>query len=70
MHDFSLLTEKNTIQYLSQLIGYQLKISLGKATLVPNKLSKVMGIINRLKYIYPEQALLFIYNSIFLFFSY
>ena len=30
-----------------------------------NKLSKVIGIINRLKHVYPENRLLSIYNSLF-----
>ena len=34
--------------------------------MVTNKLSKVIGILNRLKYVYPEQALLSIYNSLFI----
>ena len=34
--------------------------------LVANKLSKVVGILNRLKVVYPEQALFFIYNSLFM----
>ena len=33
--------------------------------MVASKLSKVCGKLNRLKYIYPQQALLFIYNSLF-----
>ena len=35
-------------------------------TMVQNKLSKIIGILNRLKNIYPEQVLLTIYNSLFL----
>ena len=34
--------------------------------MVANKLSKVVGILNRLKVVYPEQALFFIYNSLFM----
>ena len=30
------------------------------------KLSKIIGILNRLKYIYPQQTLLTIYNSLFI----
>ena len=30
-----------------------------------NKLSKVIGILNRLKHIYPQKALLSIYNALF-----
>ena len=35
-------------------------------TMITNKLSKVIGILNRLKHIYPQQALLSIYNALFL----
>ena len=35
-------------------------------TMITNKLSKVIGILNRLKNIYPQQALLSIYNALFL----
>ena len=35
-------------------------------TMTTNKLSKVIGILNRLKNIYPQQALLSIYNALFL----
>ena len=35
-------------------------------TMVTNKLSKVIGILNRRKNIYPQQALLSIYNALFL----
>ena len=34
-------------------------------TMITNKLSKVIGILNRLKQIYPQQALLSIYNALF-----
>ena len=34
--------------------------------MVCNKLSKIVGILNRLKRIYPQQALLSIYNSLFM----
>ena len=34
--------------------------------MVTNKLAKVVGILNRLKRIYPEQILLTIYNSLFI----
>ena len=34
--------------------------------MVTNKLSKLVGIIYRLKHVYPQQALLLIYNSIFI----
>ena len=34
--------------------------------MVTNKLSKFIGILNRLKNIYPQQALLSIYNALFL----
>ena len=34
-------------------------------TMITNNLSKVIGILNRLKNIYPQQALLFIYNALF-----
>ena len=34
-------------------------------TMVTNKLTQVIGIINRLKNIYPQQALLSIYNALF-----
>ena len=35
-------------------------------TMITNKLSKVIGILNRLKHIYPQQALLsIIYNALF-----
>ena len=34
-------------------------------TMITNKLSKVIGILNRLKNIYPQQALLSIYNALF-----
>ena len=34
--------------------------------MVTNKLSKVTGILNRLKHVYPQQVLLLIYNSIFI----
>ena len=34
-------------------------------TMITNKLSKVIGILNRLKHIYPQQALLSIYNALF-----
>ena len=33
-------------------------------TMITNKLSKVIGILNRLKHIYPQQALLSIYNAL------
>ena len=33
--------------------------------MVTNKLSKVIGILNRLKHVYPQNALLSIYHSIF-----
>ena len=35
-------------------------------TMITNTLSKVIGILNRLKDIYPQQALLSIYNALFL----
>ena len=35
-------------------------------TMITNKLSKVIGILNRLKFFYPQQALLSIYNALFL----
>ena len=35
-------------------------------TMITNKLSKAIGILNRLKNIYPQQALLSIYNAVFL----
>ena len=35
-------------------------------TMITNKLSKVIGILNRLKNIYPQQALLSIYNVLLL----
>ena len=35
-------------------------------TMIINKLSKVIGIFNRLKNIYHQQALLSIYNALFL----
>ena len=35
-------------------------------TMITNKLFKVIGILNRLKNIYPQQALLSIYNAFFL----
>ena len=35
-------------------------------TMITNKLSKVIGILNRLKNIYPQQVLLSIYNALFL----
>ena len=34
--------------------------------MLPNKLSRVIGILNRLKYIYPQHILLTIYNSLFI----
>ena len=34
--------------------------------MIKNKLSKIIGIINKLKYIYPQHALLSIYNALFL----
>ena len=34
--------------------------------MVANKLSKIIGILNRLRYVYPEQVLLQIYNSLFI----
>ena len=34
-------------------------------TMITNKLSKIIGILNRLKNIYPQQALLSIYNALF-----
>ena len=34
--------------------------------MLTNKLSKVLGILNRLKYIYPQHILLIIYNSLFM----
>ena len=34
-------------------------------TMITNKLSKVIGILNRLKNIYPQQVLLSIYNALF-----
>ena len=33
--------------------------------MVPNKMSKVIGILNRLKHVYPQDALLSIYYSLF-----
>ena len=33
--------------------------------MVTNKLSKVIGILNRLKHVYPQNALLSIYHSLF-----
>ena len=33
--------------------------------MVANKLSKIIGILKRLRYVYPEQVLLQIYNSLF-----
>ena len=35
-------------------------------TMITNKLSKVIGILHRLKHIYPQQALLSIYNALYL----
>ena len=35
-------------------------------TMITNKLSKVIGILNRLKNIYPQQVLLSIYNALLL----
>ena len=34
--------------------------------MLTNKLSRVIGILNRLKYIYPQHILLTIYNSLFM----
>ena len=34
--------------------------------MLTNKLSRVIGILNRLKYIYPQHILLAIYNSLFM----
>ena len=34
--------------------------------MVANKLSKIIGILKRLRYVYPEQVLLQIYNSLFM----
>ena len=34
--------------------------------IVANKLSKIIGILKRLRYVYPEQVLLQIYNSLFM----
>ena len=34
--------------------------------MVANKLSKILGILKRLRYVYPEQVLLQIYNSLFM----
>ena len=35
-------------------------------TMITNKLSKVIGILNRLKNVYPQRALLSVYNALFL----
>ena len=40
-------------------------IGLGRKTTTTNKLSKVIGILNRLKHVYPQNALLSIYHSLF-----
>ena len=34
--------------------------------MLTNKLSRVLGILNRLKYIYPQHILFTIYNSLFM----
>ena len=34
--------------------------------MLTNKLSRVIGILNRLKYIYPQRILLTVYNSLFM----
>ena len=34
--------------------------------MITNKLSKIIGILHRLKYIYPKHILLTIYNSLFI----
>ena len=81
MYDFSYTAEK-TDQLTSSINGKQIEnVTLFKflgimidehltwknhITMITNKLSKVIGILNRLKNIYPQQALLSIYNALFL----
>ena len=79
MHDFSHLSEKiellelsidgkpiEHVQYfkfLGMLFDENLTLRC-HINMVTNKLSKVIGILNRLKHVYPQNALLSIYHSL------
>ena len=67
--------QKNIDQLTFSINGKQIEnvkffkflgIMFDEHLMITNKLSKVIGILNRLKNIYPQQALLSIYNALFL----
>ena len=77
MHAFSHLSEKNELLQLSidgkpiehvQFLGILLNQNLTwkcHIKMVTNKLSKINGILHRLKHVYPQHTLLSIYHSLF-----
>ena len=54
----------NQFYFLGIIIDENLAIQ-NHVEMVTNKLSKITGILNRLKFIYPQNILLNIYNSLF-----
>ena len=57
-----------TIDIVSQFLGVILDEHLSwkeHVNMVTNKLSKISGVINRLKYVFPKQILINLYKSLF-----
>ena len=63
--------DNRTIERLSQFsfLGIMIDENVtwkNHFNMITNKLSKIIGILHRLKYIYPKHILLTIYNSLFI----